>query len=218
MAIYDTEEEQLDQLKKWWESNQSSVIAGVVGAIVVISGVHFWQKSQLEARSLASETYQQLLTSATQNQTDSVEKLAEKLNTEQPSSAYAHYAALELVKVKVQKGELDAAKAILQKEIKNSDSPEIQHVCRLRLLQLMLATKEYEPALQIIAGVDPAKRAGFAASYDELQGDLYLAMDRLDEARSAYQSAQRSGQASPLVAFKLDDIAAPAFNPASPGR
>ncbi|QWF69480.1 tetratricopeptide repeat protein [Methylomonas paludis] len=211
MAIYDTEEEQLEQLKKWWESNQTSVIAGIIGAAVLLTGLNFWEKSRLEGRSQASQTYQELLKSSDINQTDSVEKLAEKLAAEHSSSAYTQFAALELAKVKVQNGDLEAAKRILQNQIKTADSPEIKHVARLRLLHLLLASKEYEKGLQLIAEVDPAAKEGFSASYDELQGDLYIGLDRLDEARSAYQSAIRSGHASPLAQFKLDDIAAPAF-------
>lgn len=216
MAIHDTEEEQLEQLKKWWESNQKSLLAGVVGAIVVIAGVNFWQRQQLEQRTQASQIYQELLDSAAQNNSDSVEKIAEKLSTDFASFAYANYAALQLAKAKVQKGDLEAAKAILEKEIKNADSAELQHVARLRLIQLMLASKQYEQGLQLIAEVDPASTEGFAASYDELQGDLYVAMDRVDEARNAYQSAIRTGQATPLVQFKLDDLAAPAISATVP--
>ncbi len=212
MAIHDTEEEQLEQLKKWWENNHSSLLAGIVGAVVVISAVHFWQRHQLDQRTQASQMYQELLDNAAKNNTDSVEKIGEKLSTDFASSAYANYAALQLAKVKVQKGDVEAAKAILQKEIKNADSPELQHVARLRLIQLMLASKQYEQGLQLIAEVDPTAREGFAASYDELQGDLYVAMDRVDEARNAYQSAIRTGQATPLVQFKLDDLAAPTFS------
>jgi len=212
VAIYDTEEEQLEQLKKWWEANHSSVLAGIIGSVVLIAAINFWQQSQLESRSAASQLYQELLDAAANQKTDSVEKIADKLAAEHPSSAYSNYAALQLAKAKVEKGDLEAAKAILQKEIKTTDSPELKHVCRLRLIELLLADKQYEEGLKLIAEVDPAVTEGFASSYDELQGDLYVAMDRLDEARNAYQSALRTGQPSPLVQFKLDDIAAPALS------
>jgi predicted negative regulator of RcsB-dependent stress response len=209
VAIYDTEEEQLEQLKKWWEANQTSLIAGVVTAIVLVSGWNLWQNHQLEKRAQASQMYQQLLDSAAKDNSESAEKLAERLPIEFPGTAYAHYAGLQLAKSKVQKGDLEGAKAILEKSIKEADSDELRHVARLRLIQLMLATGQYEQGLQLIAAVDPAKSEGFSASYDELQGDLYVALDRLDEARSAYQSAIRTGQATPLTQFKLDDVATP---------
>ncbi len=214
MAIYDTEEEQVEQLKKWWEANSSSVIMGVATAILVVAGWNFWQSHQLEQRSQASAIYQQLLDSASKNDNAAIEKLADQLTMEHGSLAYAHFAALQKAGSKVQQGDLEAAKAILQQQIQNPGSDEIQHVARLRLIQLMLATQQYEAGLQMIAEVDPAKSEGFAASYDELEGDLYLAMNRLDEARSAYQSAVRSGHATALAEFKLSDLGEAALDSA----
>ena len=211
MAIYDTEEEQLEQLKKWWQTNNGSLIAGVIAAALIVTANNFWQGYQFEQRSEASKLYQELLDAAAANKTDSIETLANKLATEFASSTYSSYAALQLAKLKVQTGDLEAAKALLQKQISASDSPELKHLSRLRLIQLLLETKQYEPGLKLISEVDPGSSEGFSASYDELQGDLYAAMERYDEARSAYQSAIRSGFATPLVQFKLDDIAAPAL-------
>lgn len=213
MAIYDTEEEQLEQLKKWWEANNSSLIAGVVTAVLIVTGWNFWQNHQLAQRQQISQQYQQLLDAAAKNNGESVEKIAGSLTAEHGSSAYAHFAALLLAKSKVQQGDLEAAKAILEQQVKNADNQEFQHVARLRLIQLLLATAQYEQGLQLIAAVDPAKAEGFAASYDELQGDLYVALDRQDEARAAYQSAIRTGMATALAQFKLDDLAEPAFKP-----
>ncbi len=213
MAIYDTEEEQVEQLKKWWETNSTSLIAGVATALVIVTSWNFWQNHQLEQRQQSSQLYQQLLDSAAAGKNDAVEKIADQLFVEHGSSAYANYAALHKAKSKVQQGDLEGAKAILQQQLQ-ADDEGLAHVARLRLVQLMQATGQYEQGLKLIAEVDPAKAESFAASYDELEGDLYVAMDRLDEARNSYQSAIRSGQASPLAQFKLDDIAAPVFDAA----
>jgi predicted negative regulator of RcsB-dependent stress response len=40
-------------------------------------------------------------------------------------------------------------------------------------------------------------------------GDLYVALDRTDEARSSYEKAKRNGLQSPLLQFKIDDLTAP---------
>ncbi|MCQ8104769.1 tetratricopeptide repeat protein [Methylomonas sp. SURF-2] len=215
MAIYDTEEEQVEQLKKWWEANNTSLIAGVFTAILLVTGWNFWQNHQLEQRSEASRLYQNLLAAAAKNESASVEKLADQLAVEHGSQAYAHFAGLAKAKTKVDAGDLEAAKAILQQQVRNDSDEALQHVARLRLIQLLLASGQYEEGLKLIAAVDPAKAEGFAASYDELEGDLYVALDRLDEARTAYQNAVRTGQATAFTQFKLDDIAAPAFNPAA---
>ncbi|MGR8930391.1 MAG: YfgM family protein [Gammaproteobacteria bacterium] len=215
MAIYDTEEEQLEQLKKWWDTNSTSLIAGVISAIVIVVGWNVWRNHELEQRLDASQLYQQLQGEAEKNNYPSVEKIADELTVEHASSTYAHFAALEKAKSKVKQGDLEGAKAILEQQTQNAATDEIRHVARLRLVQLMLATGQYEEGLKLIADTDPAKSEGFSAAYDELEGDLYVAMDRLDEARNAYQNAIRTGKATALAQFKLDDIAAPAFGPAA---
>lgn len=215
MAIYDTEEEQLEQLKKWWDTNGTSLISGVVAAIVLIIGWNLWQNHRTAQSQQASLLYQNLLDAAAKNDNTGVEKLADQLTVEYGSSSYADYALLQKAKSKVSQGDLEAAKAILQQQIQKTASDELRHIARLRLVQLMLATGQHEEGLKLIAAVDPAKTGGFSASYDELSGDLYVAMDRLDEARNAYQNAIRTGQATSLAQFKLDDIAAPAFSPAA---
>ena len=40
-------------------------------------------------------------------------------------------------------------------------------------------------------------------------GDLYVALDRLDQARSSYQKAIESGYRSPLLQIKIDDLTTP---------
>jgi len=207
VAIYDSEEEQLEALKAWWKENGASTIVGVVVGIALITGWNFWRSHKQEKAEQASNTYNQLLKSVEANNQSAVEQLSKRLHDEFGGSSYAAYNGLQQAKLKVQKGDLAGAKAILQ-EVARQSSKELGHVARIRLVRLMLAAGEYEQGLQLINEVDPATKSGFSASYDELAGDLYVAMDRLDEARTAYQNALNSGDQSPLLKIKIDDLTA----------
>jgi predicted negative regulator of RcsB-dependent stress response len=72
----------------------------------------------------------------------------------------------------------------------------------------MLANGEYEQGLALINDVDPATSSSFSGNYDELVGDLYVALDRLDQARTSYQKALENGYKSPLLQIKIDDLTA----------
>jgi predicted negative regulator of RcsB-dependent stress response len=207
MAIHDTEEEQVEALKAWWKENGKSMIAGAALGAVLIVGWDFWQKHQNEQSVGASILYQQLLTSSEENKQESAEKTAAQLIQAFPSSHYAKYAQLMQAKLKINAGDLAAAKEILQTLLQQKDR-EIQNVARIRLVRLMLATQEYEKGLQLISEADPSKTKSFSANYDELTGDLYVALERTGEARTAYQKAIRTSQGSPLLQMKLDDITA----------
>ena len=205
--MYDTEEEQVEALKAWWKENGRSIIIGTILGAGLIVGWNFWKEHQQSQAEQASALYGQLLVFVNQEKSDSANKTAEQLIEQYPSSSYANYAKLMQAKLKVSAKDMDAAKSILENLLKSNDI-ELQNVARIRLVRLMLATGEYEKGLQLIAEANPASSDSFSASYDELTGDLYVALNRLGEARTAYQNALRAGQNSPLLQFKLDDITA----------
>jgi len=208
VEIYETEEEQVAALKDWWKANGSSVISGVVAAVVIVGGWNFWQNYQKDKMLQASTVYEQLLKANVEKTTDSVEKIAEKLVSTHGNTAYGSYALLFQAKVKVEANDLVAAESLLQQAMDTSSDDEVKHVARGRLVRVLMAQAKYEQGLQVIANVDQAKLGGFEGIYDELKGDLYVAMSRIGEARTAYQSALKSGKSSPLLQFKLDDLTA----------
>jgi len=205
VAIYETEEEQLEALKRWWKENGTSTVVGVALGIAIIIGWNYWQEHKREQANQASALYDQLLKAAETDQKDAVDKLAKRLQDQYGNSNYAAYGSLFQAKFKVQQGDIPAAKEILKKIAAGKDK-ELSHIAKIRLVKLMLASGEYEQGLQVINDVDQAEAAKFSDNYDELVGDLYVALDRLDEARTAYQKALKNGYQSPLLQLKIDDL------------
>lgn len=208
MAIYDTEEEQLEALKSWWKENGQSSIAGVVVGIALILGWNYWQGYKQDKAEQASNLYAQFVKAAQEDKKDSVSKLAERMQEQFKNSEYANYSGLMQAKLKAEQGDIAGAKDLLKSIAANSDK-ELSNIAKLRLVRLMLASGEYEPGLQLISEVDPSTESSFSGNYDELTGDLLVALDRLDEARTSYEKALRSGHQSPLLKIKIDDLTAP---------
>lgn len=206
MEIYETEEEQVAALKDWWKANGSSVITGILAAVIIVGAWTFWQSYQSDKMLQASSLYEEVLKADQAGQYESVDKIGSRLDTEFSSTAYASYALLFQAKAKVEEQDLIAAKELLQLTVATSADLELTHVARTRLIRVLLALQENEQGLQIIADVDQSSLGGFAAIYDELKGDLYVSMGRIGEARTAYQAALNAGQSSPLLQFKLDDL------------
>jgi predicted negative regulator of RcsB-dependent stress response len=205
VEIYETEEEQLDAVKRWWKENGLSTIIGLVLGVAVILGWNYWQSYKKSQSEAASAIYSQLIQAIEADKKDSAEKLAERIQEQYPKTEYAAYSALLLAKLKVQQSDVAKAKEIL-KNIAAGSNKELSNIAKIRLVRLMLASGEYEQGLQLINDVDPATSSSFSGNYDELVGDLYVALDRLDQARSAYQKALENGYKSPLLQFKIDDL------------
>ena len=208
MEIYDTEEERLDAVKRWWKENGQSTIIGLGLGIAVILGWNYWQEHKKAQAGQSSALYSQLIQAIGTDKKDSAEKLAERLKEQYPKTEYAAYSGLFLAKLKVQQGDPAKAKAIL-KGIAAGSNKELSNIAKIRQVRLMLASGEYEQGLQLINDVDPATSSSFSGNYDELVGDLYVALDRLDQARTSYQKALENGYRSPLLQLKIDDLSAP---------
>ena len=208
MEIYETEEEQVAAIKAWWKENGQSALIGLGIGIAGILAWNYWQDYRKDQAMQASGLYSDLLKAVETDNKESINTLSEKIKTGFGGSHYAAYSDLMMAKVKVQQNDFAGAKAILEQLSKNSDK-EISNIARIRLVRLMLANKEYEQGLQIINAVDPSSTASYSGLYDELTGDLYVALDRLDLARTSYQNAQRNGQQSPLLQMKIDDLTLP---------
>ncbi|MEN9595719.1 MAG: hypothetical protein RL236_153 [Pseudomonadota bacterium] len=207
MELYETEEQQVEALQKWWKENSTASLIGLGIGIAVILGWNQWQDHKKEQLSKASAVYDQLLKNVNENKVSDIDTVATKLKSEFGSTEYSTYSLLLQAKTKVEAGDLAGAKELLQGLA--NQSIDLSQLAKLRLVRLFLATGEYEKGLQLIGQVDQKSAAGFSDNYDELVGDLYVALDRIDEARTSYEKALRNGYQSPLLQFKLDDLTAP---------
>lgn len=207
VEFYETEEEQLDALKRWWKENGQSTIIGLIVGVAIILGWNYWQGHKKAQAEQASALYGQLIQAISADKKESAEKIAERIQEQYAKTEYSAYSALLLAKLKVQQGDLNKAKTLLN-TISLEANKELSNVAKIRLVRLMLANGEYEQGLALINDVDPATSSSFSGNYDELVGDLYVALDRLDQARTSYQKALENGYKSPLLQIKIDDLTA----------
>jgi predicted negative regulator of RcsB-dependent stress response len=209
VELYQSEEEQIEALKKWWQSNGRAALAGIVIGISAIIGWNLWQAHKERQAQDASVLYEQMLDAVEQKQSERAEKLATRLTELYGSTPYGGYGDLFLAKLHVDAGDLAAARKDLQAAIAATDDDNLKHVARIRLIELMLANAEAEAALRTIEEIDPATTGQFEANYQELKGDGYLALNRPGEALAAYERAAALGNRSPFLQLKIQDLKTP---------
>ena len=107
------DDDQLGELKDWWQRNGKPLVTGGLLALVVVFGWQAWHKYQSNQSQGASILYQQLLettlTPSGQPDAAQVADLANKLKNEYSGSAYAQFGGLFVAKVAVDSGKLDDA-------------------------------------------------------------------------------------------------------------
>jgi predicted negative regulator of RcsB-dependent stress response len=210
MSTYLTEEEQIEQIKKWWREYGNLVTTVILIAALSIIGYRFWQNRELRLASQASTIYTALITSDAKSDQKGVLAAATSLQKMFKSTVYAQVAGLFLAKDDVEQGKLELAIKQLQGVVHNAKDPNLRSIARLRLARALTADKQHQSALDILAAAPPK---AFLPLFAQMRGDIYSAMGQKDKARAAYQQAMvitRAGNAkktvAPILQMKYDDI------------
>ena len=206
-----TDDEELAVIKDWWQRNGMPLLTGVVLALVAVFGWQGWQKYQSNQSHGASLVYQQLLEAALapsgKPDAGKVAELANTLKNDFAGTHYAQYGSLFVAKVAVEAGKLDDAANELQAIVDKPVDDSLAELARQRLARVLAAQDKAEDALKLLdAKVEPA----FAASREELKGDLLVQLGRADDAHAAYEKAKAALSEDAAVGglqMKLDDLA-----------
>lgn len=187
MNDYETEEQQVEALKKWWKENGTSLI---VGLIVGVSGLFGWRyyvdQNHFHAVQ-ASDLYMQVMQSVELQQTDDQTiDINNKLINEYSDTPYAALSSLALAKAEYEKDNIDVATAQLELAVKHASDDQIKQIASLRLVRVYIEQEKYDNASSILS---MPHEAAYDAQYEELKGDLYSAQDDVAQARMAYDKA-----------------------------
>lgn len=191
MATYETDEEQIDALRRWWNENGRSTIAGIVIALAAGFAWQAYQKNDLRQQEQASDIYQSLLRTLSAQEAASgsqaIIDLAEQLKNQYGDTSYAQFAALHLAAMDVRSGKLPDAETQLRWVLgKAPNDSDIARIALLRLARVLAANGDTQQALEIL---DTAEPGPYSASYAAARGDILLAANQRDAARESYSLA-----------------------------
>jgi len=207
MEIYLTEQEQIDQLKKLWHQYGKPIIAGIVLALALSYGWHYWQKQQEIYRERAGLLYLQMVNNIEHDNSKKIEAQAEQLMNQFPKTPYAVLASLQLAKQAVAAGQWDQAQAKLHWAAENARDPALKELAVLRAARVYIATHKPQQALDILKG---QTQTNFPSYAYEITGDAFLAMNKPEQARQAYAKALQATSdvknTRPLLQMKYDAI------------
>jgi predicted negative regulator of RcsB-dependent stress response len=204
MQDFETEEQQIEALKKWWSENATSLILGLSIGAASLGGWKYYVDYQQDHSAQASEIYVSIATQAQANNIDddSVKK-AGQLVAEYADTPYAALSSLTLATYEFNKGNTDGAVSHLQWVSKHAQEEEVKHIARLRLASIFVSQKKYEDAQAWLSSEHPA---AFNSRYEELKGDVFVAKGEIEQARIAYDKAIESGSSSRWLKLKRQDL------------
>jgi predicted negative regulator of RcsB-dependent stress response len=203
VELYDSEEQQVEAIKDWWKENGKAVILGGVIGLGGLFGWRYYQDYVLAEKDALSNSYNQVIGQLAAQGSDATDKVQGFID-QHKSAEYAVLAALQLAKVQVEAGDLDAALAQLEWAKANTQDDALRPVVGFRAVRILAQQEKFDQALtQLSAITDPA----WAGRVAELKGDILLRQGDQEGAYSAYSEAQQASDASQNIQVKLDDLA-----------
>ena len=185
---YDLEEqEQLAQLKAWWDKYGTIALGLLSLALVVVLGWQGWNWYEGSQAQQARGYYDALERAAAQDSSDSVPRIEaamQALQTDFGKTDYAARAALVAAQALASRNELAAATQPL-KWLATSNHVALAPVAKLRLAGLYLDQGNYDQALAEL-NTPPDS---FKALYADRRGDILAAQGKRQEAVAAWQEA-----------------------------
>jgi predicted negative regulator of RcsB-dependent stress response len=208
MGVYDLEEqEQLDDLKAWWQQYGKYIIAALVVVALAVTATQGWRWYRVKQSEQASVLYQAVSQAGRSNDVAKAKEPVTQIEDRFASTAYAPRAALLYAKMLYDAGDRAGARTQLAWVIDHASEDELKTVARFRLAQALLDDKQYDEALRTL---DVKTDEAFTAMYSDLKGDVLLAAGKPADARAAYQVAlAKLDPKSPYRAYvqvKLDAL------------
>lgn len=206
MDTYSTEEQQIEAIKRWWHEYGKAIILGSAIGLAGLFGWRYYQSHQLENSAAGAEAFEQVSRDLATQGSAAFDRAAAFVSENQGNN-YGELAAMLLAAEAVKADDLALARAQLEQALAGSKDAVLSNTIALRLARVLIADNELSLAQ---TQLDKVTGDAFAAQKAEVQGDLYLAQNQPDLARTAYEQARTAGGVAenPALALKLDNLAA----------
>jgi len=180
-----SEKEQIDKMRAWWSDYGLYVVGGIVLGAAILFGINYYQTQKVNAEIAASALYDDLTEYVTGGDLEAAETTAAELDSDYGNSSYAAQSKLAMARLYMDKNRDQDAADALSGIIASDAAEEIKLVARARLARVLLYQNKAQEVVDMLEG---QQSEAFGPAYQELLGDAYYALGRVEDAQAAYQS------------------------------
>lgn len=207
METYQTEEQQVEAIKKFWQENGNFIIGGILVGLGSFVGFNYYKDSKLESEESTTAAYMEMMQAAETNGDNFAQEGEAFINAHKESS-FASFTSLALAKDAVSHKDWTGAAKHLQMAIDNAADEGVKSIALLRLARVQLQQEQADKAL---ATLSTEMAEGFAGVAEEVKGDAYLMQGKPELARTSYQAAidalGTAAASNQSLQMKLDNLA-----------
>ena len=199
MSDYLSDEEQSEQLKKWWSENWKSLVGGGLLAIVAVVGWN-WYQSYAIARSESAANAYQLYTKA-RIEGQPVADLLAQIDDEHAKTSYQIFSLLYRAKDAVTESDWDTALECLDTALLLTNDQRLLDLVRMRKARIQFQLESFDESLATLAQI---KGVGLKVGVSELTGDVHRSRNDTVRAAEAYQAGiANASDSAAAVMLKL---------------
>jgi predicted negative regulator of RcsB-dependent stress response len=186
MALDLEEQEQVAELKAWWQQHGTLIVVVIAAAAVALAGWQGWRWYQASQAAKAGALYDTLARAVQVGDAKALRDANGALVEDYSGTLYATMGALTAARFYFDHGDLKNAKVQLQWAVEHSPSEDFRDLARLRLAAVLAEEKAYDEALRQL---DAKHAPAYDAQYAALRGDVLVAKNDAAQARAAYKLA-----------------------------
>lgn len=207
MSVYKTEEEQVDDLKRWIKAYVPAIVIGVLVAVTALYGWRYWQGYQHTQAMQASALYQQAVEAYQTQRSDILQHCVENLQKKYTRSPYTAYALFLQAKAAVERQDFIAAEHAFDWIIQHNHDSNIHDIAILRLASVQTMNHHARAAIELLKEIHRPAFQGLALVKI---ADAYLALNDVPRAAANYQAANQllpnADNTLPTLAIKMANI------------
>ena len=203
MDVYNSEEQQVEAIKSWWQENGKSIIAGVVIGFVGLFGWRYYNDYTRQQSESSAAGYQQVMQNLSEQHEKAFAEVGQFIAAHKDT--YGDLAALQLAAEAVKANKPELAAEQLRRGADQASDEEFKPVAGIRLARVLIAMNKPADALKVLDSVTAGQ---YKAAVAEVRGDALLASSQPDKAREAYTAAMQASKngVNPVLQMKLDDL------------
>jgi predicted negative regulator of RcsB-dependent stress response len=186
-----TDNEQEEQLRRWWGENWLWIVGGIALGLALLWGWQYWQRTKAAGAQQEETAYVAVLASLSRNQLDQAAVQGKELRDKHPTSPYADQADLALARAAVESRNLDDAARRLRAVADGSKDAELRTMARTRLARVLIEQGKFDESVALL---DVAGAGSYAALYHDLRGDAFAGKGDAAAARREYDAALGAAQ------------------------
>lgn len=204
MAYSFEEEQEINELKAWWQENYKSIIVIFVFTFSGVFGWRYWQEHQVAKSKEISAQYDQLIYNRSQDQNTQNVPL-EQFVKDNGKTSYAVFALLDGAKVAVDGQNFTQAEQLLQQAIAQSTDEILTSIGAIRLATIQYQLQKFDDAL---VSLNQVKGQSWNSHKLLLTGDIQLAKGDKMAAKASFEQALHSTNPlqQSLVQVRLNNL------------